>query len=157
MSRPIVVKPCKACGTEFSGGRGGRKYCDACDPIHLTCAFCEAPFTERRAYHEFRPRRYCSIKCASTENFTPIPQPKGKAIYFDRYYGRWQVYCRDGSSMPYYRAVMAGHIGRLLRSDEHVHHINEDPTDDRIENLQIVTRSEHTRLHRLWEKAQAAA
>ncbi len=28
-----------------------------------------------------------------------------------------------------------------------VHHINEDPTDDRIENLMVMTKAEHTRLH----------
>lgn len=47
-----------------------------------------------------------------------------------------------------YRLVMEKHIGRELRPLEIVHHINEDPLDNRIENLQLVTRAEHINLHR---------
>lgn len=62
--------------------------------------------------------------------------------------GRWIIVCRDGTLLAYARGVMAAHIGRLLRSDEIVHHENEDNTDDRIENLRIVTRAEHIEIHR---------
>jgi hypothetical protein len=54
---------------------------------------------------------------------------------------------RDGTAMLYSRVLMWNEIDRELRSDEIVHHINEDPTDDRIENLQIVTRAKHLKLH----------
>ena len=47
-----------------------------------------------------------------------------------------------------HREVMEQHIGRSLRPDEHVHHINENHTDNRIENLQIVSPAEHIRLHK---------
>lgn len=45
------------------------------------------------------------------------------------------------------RYVMATHLGRPLRADEHVHHVNRDKTDDRVDNLQVVTPSEHAKLH----------
>ena len=35
----------------------------------------------------------------------------------------------------------------VLKSEYHVHHINEIKTDNRLENLQITTKSEHTILH----------
>lgn len=50
--------------------------------------------------------------------------------------------------MYYYRGVVAAEIGRLLTPEEIVHHVNGDVNDDRPENLRIVTRAEHMRIHR---------
>lgn len=63
--------------------------------------------------------------------------------------GRGVINCRDGALLMYARGVMAAHLGRLLRTDELVHHLNGDCSDDRIENLQIVTRAEHIDIHRV--------
>lgn len=48
-----------------------------------------------------------------------------------------------------HRLVFAEALGRPLRASEHVHHINENPLDNRIENLLLLTRTQHTRVHNL--------
>ena len=47
-----------------------------------------------------------------------------------------------------HRYVMEQYINRSLRSDEHIHHINGIKTDNRIENLEIVSNSSHQYRHK---------
>lgn len=46
-----------------------------------------------------------------------------------------------------HRRVMETYIGRSLRSDEIVHHIDGDRHNNAIDNLKVMTRAEHGRLH----------
>jgi predicted DNA-binding protein YlxM (UPF0122 family) len=43
--------------------------------------------------------------------------------------------------------IMECNIGRWLKPDEVVHHINGIRNDNRIKNLKLMTRGEHSRLH----------
>ena len=48
-----------------------------------------------------------------------------------------------------YRLLMAEYLQRPLKPEEVVHHINEDITDNRIENLRLFeNKGEHTSLHK---------
>jgi hypothetical protein len=54
----------------------------------------------------------------------------------------------SGSSRRYqHQIVMERHIGRELTADEIVHHTNGNRSDNRIENLELMTRAQHTALH----------
>ena len=46
-----------------------------------------------------------------------------------------------------HRLIMESHLGRYLTPDEHIHHINLNPSDNRIENLMVVTKRQHQLLH----------
>ena len=58
------------------------------------------------------------------------------------------IHCINGKDVPEHRIVMENHLGRKLKSEEIIHHIDKDHGNNNIDNLQIVTRSEHMKLHR---------
>ena len=61
--------------------------------------------------------------------------------------GHTQVKVSEGRRWKYRaRMVWEQAFGVLLRT-QLIHHVNGDPFDDRLENLQMVTRAEHAKLH----------
>lgn len=54
---------------------------------------------------------------------------------------------RKGCSMDEHRYLIEQHLGRKLTTDEVVHHKNGNKLDNRIGNLEVMTKSEHARLH----------
>ena len=62
--------------------------------------------------------------------------------------GRRYVITVDGGKrkqMLYSRWLMQEHLGRELLPDEHVDHIDEDKTNDRLDNLQILSPAANSR------------
>lgn len=53
----------------------------------------------------------------------------------------------EGKCIDEHRHIMQQHIKRKLNRNEVVHHINGNKRDNSIENLEIKTRSEHSREH----------
>lgn len=51
--------------------------------------------------------------------------------------------------MDLHRYVMERHLGRKLKHNEEVHHINGDRYDNRLDNLEMVITNEHKKIHAL--------
>lgn len=53
----------------------------------------------------------------------------------------------NGKQIRLHCYVMECYLGRELTKDEVVHHINGIITDNRIENLQVISRADHVKIH----------
>ena len=53
----------------------------------------------------------------------------------------------NGKEIFEHRHVMEKHLNRRLKSNEIIHHRNENRSDNRICNLEIMTRSKHISIH----------
>jgi transposase-like protein len=76
----------------------------------------------------------------------------GYKVNDDGYVMIWKPEHPDVDSQGYvkeHRLVMEIHVGRRLLHNEDVHHKNEQRSDNRIDNLQLMSKAEHMRLHML--------
>lgn len=55
-------------------------------------------------------------------------------------------YCSKAGYVREHRLVVENYIGRWLLKDEVVHHVNGNTLDNRINNLQLMTKKEHDSL-----------
>ena len=113
--------------------------------ITCFCRWCGTSFLEYPKRIAIGYGKYCSRNCyALARRGDGSPRWKG-GRYIDRL-GYVQL-SYHGERIYEHRLVMQQHLGRKLRRDEHIHHINGNRQDNRIENLRIVSREEHMRIH----------
>lgn len=76
----------------------------------------------------------------------------GRRRHIDGYIKIWKPdhpYADHDGYVFEHRLVMEKHLGRYLTKDEEVHHKNKKKYDNRIKNLQLMTKEEHSKLHRI--------
>ena len=126
-----MTKRCKICGKEFKTSpsfvkRGGGKYCSReCFHTSIGCDSCA----------------YGSIhitlikKTGKKRRFIKV-EPGHKSPSVGK--GGWEMNARY---------VMEKHLGRYLKTKEHVHHKDRDTLNDSIDNLEVLSAKEHSHLH----------
>jgi len=134
-----MIKNCLICGKEFKTykskiklGRG--KYCSKkCSLIATNKELIKNG--EKTRFKKGERHKWHSHKSVSGEGYVQIFSPNHP-------FKTKRGYVRE------HRLVMEEHIGRYLKDDEIVHHINGDKQDNRIENLMIVSKVEHIKIHK---------
>lgn len=121
-----------------------------------TCMNCKKEFLVKNC--EIKRHKtdnyYCSVKCAEEFGFRNGELnwnwKGGRTKHMDGYI--WVLDHNHPNSdklghVLEHVKVMSEHLGRPLKKGEEVHHINEITNDNRIENLELMTRSEHIKHH----------
>ena len=117
---------CKHCNKQIKRKRLASKYCShRCFLDYLTKTFIKEKHS-----------KWTGGKFKDTEGYIHVKS-------YNHPYRDKQNYVRE------HRLVMEEHLGRYLKPTELVHHINEDITDNRIENLKLFTSfKEHSKFHK---------
>jgi hypothetical protein len=174
---PMVSMSCKGCGSSFTvngaqavayDARDGavRKFCSqqcywsskvprvdrsetqvsACKICGGDCIRTRRVDSKGRARGWAGPKEFCSASCRAT-HFNAV---RGSGAGFLDKNG-YRLVSVNGSAVYEHRVVMERSIGRALRPEETVHHINGDRSDNRVQNLELWS-SRHGKGQRVQDK-----
>ena len=109
------------------------------------CVFCSKKMS-REQYKmawDFKQAKYCSHECYTNDN-----RGEKHANWTGGIKHRPDGYLRYGRTDQYiHRVVLEEHLGRKLGRNEQVHHINGNPSDNRLKNLALTKNGFHRKTY----------
>ena len=133
-----ITLTCEKCECLFHPWhrKGTNRFCSrACAPKgrqptrpNIPCDHCGVIFSPSNNANQ----RFCSRRCYRDAGEFVRRTPDGYVLLYNPDRSK-----RASGQVLEHRIVMEDHLGRELTSNETVHHINGDPADNRIENLQL--------------------
>lgn len=117
--------------------------------VTKNCIQCGNTFT-RKPYKKETPK-FCSRLCACRHRNTPEHQAKagrlGGKVTGDRTRGTGTKGYIKLNGRHEHRVVAEIKLGRPLKKNEIVHHLDENKHNNNPDNLQVMTQAEHIKLH----------
>lgn len=120
----------------------GRRICKACNAervkkyyskekrkavLNSTCEACKSPF------HAWRKKQVICGECFKESQKTGFKKNNYRSS--------------PGYANCQHRFIAESVLGRSLSKNEVVHHVDEDPRNNELENLWVVSRHQHNKLH----------
>lgn len=128
--------------------------------VTKTCKHCKVEFYVPK--YRDKTAIYCSRRCSALDkplqsekarNNSPIMARKGKTEK-----KQYKEITINGKRVRVHRFLMEVALGRKLESWEHVHHIDGNHLNNSIENLEVLSNSEHQKKElRQWSKNNDSA
>lgn len=105
-------------------------------PLKLSCRQCGDSYVRYGSeFKLYKESVFCSRECRTAfRRATPFSSNKSSSGY------KTKNIC--GKQIKEHRVVLEKHLGRPLSSNESVHHRNGDRADNRIENLELWSKSQ---------------
>lgn len=113
-------------------------------PDRFYCSRCRSTQVPEHRLRLYRDNSGEWIIAPSTEGYPVFHDSKGRACIT---INKRHPYATSAGYQRLARFIVAESIGRELRPDEHIHHLNGDLTDDRPSNLALVSAEYHGRVH----------
>ena len=143
--------------------------------MRLNCDWCGKEIIRRKKHVQRNKHYYCSKECGYAAK---VKKLSVKCDWCGKQFEKKQSdvnrshhnFCDWGCYMDFinfekagaknqivsgqvlYRLIAESKIGRELTSDDEVHHIDGNHLNNNLENLIVVSRSEHTRIHAMQKK-----
>ena len=152
----LHIHKCELCKDDFGSYRTYSKVCSfKCKALlnglqklsgeNRNCKTCGCSFWAKKSEDRRGGiRSFCTKTCMNTNK--KLGLPTGQYLSYDGYIVVSTV--GDGrKQIKQHRLIMENFLKRRLKTTEIVHHINENKIDNRLENLQVVSRAEHNQIH----------